>query len=174
MDFEDRKTKPDRPENLVVGQLKRTQKRSSPGSKGRSWGDSRCSYSRRCESREYAKYTKKEGHPRPGGRAPKTISFCEAVTSWRSESVRWRQVPRASTTSCFGVLGARYVQFHTKIRFRYIDRTKLVPPAVFDGQLTGVAFIALVDHRREDESTAIRSLDGIPGRTSSWNSREKV
>ena len=78
MDFEDRKTKPDRPENLVVGQLKRTQKRSSPGSKGRSWGDSRCSYSQRCESRIREVYEKR-GKPDLVGLPSKRSGFVKQL-----------------------------------------------------------------------------------------------
>src|ERR1700719_1870458 len=49
-------------------------------------------------------------------------------------------------------------QFHTKIG--QVHRSDKADATVaFDGQLTGVAFIARVGDGREDEGTAIRSLE---------------
>src|SRR5580693_6911972 len=48
-------------------------------------------------------------------------------------------------------------EFHTKIG--QVHRSnKAIATTAFDGQLTGVAFIAVVNYGREDEGTAIRSL----------------
>src|SRR5580704_18055460 len=64
-------------------------------------------------------------------------------------------------------------QFHTKIgqvhRSNKADAT-----TVFDGQLTGVAFIALVGHGREDEGTAVRSLEEYPPGHRRGTQRESV
>lgn len=64
-------------------------------------------------------------------------------------------------------------QFHTKIG--QVHRSdKADAASVFDGQLTGVAFIALVGHGREDEGTAIRSLEEYPAGPRRGTQRESV
>src|SRR4029077_11205501 len=74
----------------------------------------------------FLRYTKKRGQTRPGGLALKTMFFVSryflAIRTCSMEAG-----PRASSTSFFGVLGARYVS-STPRSARYIDRTKLVPP----------------------------------------------
>jgi hypothetical protein len=102
----------------------------------------------------------KRGQTRPGGLALKTMWFCEALLlgdqnlfdggrSLSQFDILFRNLRRAIR------------QFHTKIgqvhRSNKADAT-----AMFDGQLTGVAFIALVGRGREDEGTAIRSLQEYP------------
>src|SRR5580700_534410 len=71
-------------------------------------------------------YTKKEGKPDLAGLPSKRCGFVKRYfLAIRTCSVETG--PLASSTSCFGVLGALYVS-STPRSARYIDRTKLLPP----------------------------------------------